>query len=129
MGSSNTLRIWKSQYPGKSRITVKDVLEEMKKSVDGDWLFKLNWLAIYNTVLGWTTKSTIVNQRFLNSLTKDSDIPNMNWCDYLITCLNMTKKEWTSAEPFNGPLLFLGCCIVMKKEKDTSPHHHLSQLF
>ncbi|KAL8242061.1 hypothetical protein R6Q59_012363, partial [Mikania micrantha] len=102
MGSSDTLRIWKSQYLGKSRITVKDVHEQIKKkSEDGDWLFKLNWLLIYNTVQGWTTKSTIVNQKFLNSLTKDSDIPNMNWCDYLITCLNRTKKEWTSAEPFN----------------------------
>ncbi|KAL8251677.1 hypothetical protein R6Q59_035370 [Mikania micrantha] len=113
MGSSYTLRIWKSEYLGKSRITVKDVLEYMKKSVDSDSLFKLNRLVIYNTVLGWTTKSTTVIQRFLNSLTKDSDIPNMNWCDYLITCLNWTKKEWTSAEPFNGPLLFLAVCFII----------------
>ncbi|KAL8249111.1 hypothetical protein R6Q59_005979 [Mikania micrantha] len=62
MGSSDTLRLWKFQYPGKSRITVKDVLEQMKKSEEGNWIFKLNWLVVYNTVLGWTTKSTTVNK-------------------------------------------------------------------
>ncbi|KAD4384553.1 hypothetical protein E3N88_24721 [Mikania micrantha] len=35
MGSLDTLRLWKSQYPGKSRITVKDVIEQMKKSEEG----------------------------------------------------------------------------------------------
>ncbi|KAL8232455.1 hypothetical protein R6Q57_002233 [Mikania cordata] len=41
----------------------------------------------------------------------------MNWCDYLITCLNRTKKEWTSAEPFNGPLLFLALLYCHEKRK------------
>ncbi|KAL8250599.1 hypothetical protein R6Q59_034292 [Mikania micrantha] len=62
IGSSDTLRLWKSQYPGKSRITVKDVLEQMKKSEEGNWIFKLNWLVVYNTKLGWTTKSTTTYQ-------------------------------------------------------------------
>ncbi|KAD6795346.1 hypothetical protein E3N88_06242 [Mikania micrantha] len=115
LGSSNTLNVWKSQYQNKSRITVKDVFDQIKSNENGDWLFKLNWLVVYNIVLGWTTKSTTVNQRFLNSIIKDSDIPNMNWCEYLITCLQRTKKEWTSNEPFNGPLLFLALLYVHGK--------------
>ncbi|KAL8197663.1 hypothetical protein R6Q57_024311 [Mikania cordata] len=35
MSSSNTLRIWKCQYPKKSRITVKDVIEEITKFENG----------------------------------------------------------------------------------------------
>ncbi|KAL8251455.1 hypothetical protein R6Q59_035148 [Mikania micrantha] len=100
--SSDTLNTWKEQYHGKSRIKVKDVLDQMKKKGEnGYYLFKLNWLVVYNTVLGWTTKSTTVNQRFLNSIRKEVDIPNINWCEYLITCLKRTKKEWNVEEPFN----------------------------
>ncbi|KAL8245061.1 hypothetical protein R6Q59_011319 [Mikania micrantha] len=93
IGSSDTLKTWEEQYDGKSRITVKDVLDQIKKGDNGDYLFKLNWLVVYNTVLGWTTKSTTVNQRFLNSITSESDISKINWSDYLITCLKRTKQE------------------------------------
>ncbi|KAL8215167.1 hypothetical protein R6Q57_004616 [Mikania cordata] len=115
LGSSNTLNVWKAQYQNKSRIIVKDVLDQIKSNENGDCLFKLNWLVVYYIVLGWTTKSTTVKQRFLNSIIREIDIPNMNWCEYLITCLQRTKKEWTSNEPFNGPLLFLALLYVHGK--------------
>ncbi|MFS7909953.1 hypothetical protein Hanom_Chr02g00100651 [Helianthus anomalus] len=37
----------------------------------------------------------------------EGDIPNMDWCSYVITCLKRTKEEWNGTEPYNGPLTFL----------------------
>ncbi|KAL8226641.1 hypothetical protein R6Q57_016473 [Mikania cordata] len=42
VGSSNSLIVWKDQYPNKSRITVKDVFDQIKRTENGDWLFKLS---------------------------------------------------------------------------------------
>ncbi|KAL8215731.1 hypothetical protein R6Q57_022568 [Mikania cordata] len=36
LGSSNTLNVWKGQYQNKSRITVKDVLDQIKSNENGD---------------------------------------------------------------------------------------------
>lgn len=109
--SSKTLKMWKSQFKSASRVKVSDILTEIDKSKKADFMFKLNWLVVHNTIMGWTSKCTTVNQRFLKNIVKESDIPRMNWCEYLVSCLNETTSEWNGTEPFNGPLLFLAVRI------------------
>ncbi|KAL8215732.1 hypothetical protein R6Q57_022569 [Mikania cordata] len=57
----------------------------------------------------------------------------MKWCEYLITCLKRTKKEWTSNEPFNGPLMFLAKDVfanylLSKDHPNTLKIYHLTSI-
>ncbi|MFS7956016.1 hypothetical protein Hanom_Chr07g00649611 [Helianthus anomalus] len=85
----------------------------MIKSKKADSIFKLNFLILYNSLLGETTKSSIVNKRFLKAITDDSTIRNLNWCNYMITCLKRTKEEWNGVKPYHRPLTFLAVCLYM----------------
>ncbi|MFS7899970.1 hypothetical protein Hanom_Chr00s088160g01797591 [Helianthus anomalus] len=46
----------------------------------------------------------------------EGDIPNMDWCSYVITCLKRTKEEWNGSEPYNGPLTFLAVLYAHEQQ-------------
>ncbi|KAJ0804263.1 putative acting on peptide bonds (peptidase) [Helianthus annuus] len=99
---------WKRQFgcnPG--RISVRQVIDKLKLQKDGRKFFKLNFLVVFNTIMGEITKSTAVNLRFLTSVRDETVIANMDWCSYIITCLKRTKEKWNGKESYNGPLTFL----------------------
>jgi len=72
--------------------------------------FMINFLVGFFTIVGETNKNSVVNLRFLTSIKKNTtagDIKQLQWCDYLISCLNRTRATWTPDTKFNGPLLVL----------------------
>ncbi|XP_076898777.1 uncharacterized protein LOC143552442 [Bidens hawaiensis] len=97
---------WRKQFV-QNHITVKPVINKLKSYTKGGTLFKLNFLVLYNTIMGETTKCADVNHKFLSSIINEGDISSMNWCSYIITCLKKTKEGWNGIEPYNGPLTFL----------------------
>ncbi|KAK1413131.1 hypothetical protein QVD17_34898 [Tagetes erecta] len=98
------------------KISVRDVVEKLKANTNGGRRFKLNFLVIFNTILGKTTTGATVNQKFLASIGKYSDICSMNWCSYVITCLNRTKEKWNVKDKYNGPLTFLAVLYAHEYE-------------
>ncbi|MFS7913754.1 hypothetical protein Hanom_Chr02g00145391 [Helianthus anomalus] len=42
---------------------------------------------------------------FLPSLMSNLNIDQMNWCGYLLDCLNKTKQKRSGLEWYNGPLM------------------------
>ncbi|XP_076883840.1 uncharacterized protein LOC143532774 [Bidens hawaiensis] len=110
---------WKDQFLS-SKITVKNVTDKLKLHRKGGRLFKANFLVVFNSILGETTKVAMVNQKFLASINNEDDIPNMDWCGYIITCLKRTKDEWDGGR-FNGPLTFLAALYAYELQLKCSP--------
>lgn len=81
--------------------------KKMKACSEYDRIFKLNFLVVYMTIMGETTKGGMVNMKFLKSTTRIADVPNMDWCGYVITLLKRTKMLWKTTEHYNGPLPLL----------------------
>ncbi|XP_022004460.1 uncharacterized protein LOC110902023 [Helianthus annuus] len=112
---------WKSQF-GNACITVKHVTEKLRLYPRGGILFKLNFLVIFNSIMGETTKSATVNQKFLTS-TNNEAIPNMDWCGYIIACLKRTREGWSGIEPYNGPLTVLAVLYAHERQLKRSPEN------
>ncbi|KAM0040633.1 hypothetical protein Hdeb2414_s0012g00396271 [Helianthus debilis subsp. tardiflorus] len=94
---------WRNQFgTGSNLKTVKDVTDFIKASDDSGRMFMLNYLVVFNTIMGVTTKGGHVNMKFLPSVTPNADINKMDWCSYLIECLRKTKRKWSGLEHYNG---------------------------
>ncbi|MFS7928662.1 hypothetical protein Hanom_Chr04g00323361 [Helianthus anomalus] len=76
-------------------------------------MFMLNYLVVFNTIMGVTTKGGHVNIKFLPSVTPNADINKMDWCSYLIECLQKTKRKWSGLEHYNGPLTLLAVRMLI----------------
>ncbi|KAJ0864285.1 hypothetical protein HanPSC8_Chr12g0540201 [Helianthus annuus] len=98
---------FKNQFDNP-KIRVIEVIDLIKESSQAGKLFNTNFLVVVNTLLGETTQSTTVNQRFIIGIEKDSKIPNMNWCGYMLECLRRSKKKWKGGiDQFTGPIILL----------------------
>ncbi|MFS7995906.1 hypothetical protein Hanom_Chr12g01123581 [Helianthus anomalus] len=105
---------WRNQFgPGSNLKTVKDVTDFIKASDDSGRMFMLNYLVVFNTIMGVTTKGRHVNMKFLPSVTPNADINKMDWCRYLIECLRKTKRKWSGLEHYNGPLSLLAVSMLI----------------
>ncbi|KAK9053332.1 hypothetical protein SSX86_029965 [Deinandra increscens subsp. villosa] len=103
------LEWFKSQFPAKIavRTMLPDVTDKIEKQTDNGWEFIVNFLVVFGTVFGNTMRNTTANKRFLHHITRDADIKNLNWCEYIVSCLKREKRLWNGLEPFCGPLSFL----------------------
>ncbi|KAM0063470.1 hypothetical protein Hdeb2414_s0003g00091241 [Helianthus debilis subsp. tardiflorus] len=100
-------RQFDSSLPFKKIPIVRDVLDKVKSSKNSGRLFKLNFLLLFNTIIGEMCQGSTVNRKFLTSLKEGTDIKSMDWCAYIITCLDRTKRKWNGKQHYNGPLTFL----------------------
>ncbi|KAJ0509294.1 putative Ulp1 protease family catalytic domain, papain-like cysteine peptidase superfamily [Helianthus annuus] len=109
---------FRNQYGARSKLKkVKEVIETIKASDESGRIFKLNFLVVFNTIMGETTKGSTVLMRFLPSVTTDVDIKDLDWCSYIVTLLKNTKAGWSGLEHFNGPLTFLALVYAHEKGK------------
>ncbi|MFS7910738.1 hypothetical protein Hanom_Chr02g00109731 [Helianthus anomalus] len=71
-------------------------------------LFVFNFLILYFSLLGETTTNNSVNVRFISNIQPDVDIKSINWCSYMVSCLNRTKTTWHGGDDaFRWPMLLL----------------------
>ncbi|KAJ0560631.1 hypothetical protein HanRHA438_Chr06g0269421 [Helianthus annuus] len=73
------------------------------------WIFDLNWLVMFNSVMGETSANNTVNQRFLVCMDPNACITSFKWCRYMITCLNRTTQAWArnDGQPIRRPIVLL----------------------
>ncbi|KAJ0810436.1 hypothetical protein HanPI659440_Chr01g0026981 [Helianthus annuus] len=78
----------------------------MRKQTNGGRLFKLNFLAYWNTFVE-ITKSTTVKQSFLLAIDKEEDISKLDWCSFVLESLKRTRQCWKKLDSqYNGPVHF-----------------------
>ncbi|GJY21969.1 peptidase C48, SUMO/sentrin/Ubl1 [Tanacetum coccineum] len=99
---------WKRQFGKKHRYYHGPVEQEMiRQQAAGGWLFKLNFLVLYFTSIGESNKNATVNLKFLQCIADEHDIPNFDWCSYIVECLVRTKKSWVRNYHYTGPVIVL----------------------
>ncbi|MFS7986944.1 hypothetical protein Hanom_Chr11g01016191 [Helianthus anomalus] len=109
---SPVVKLWRSQFPtGFTRFLRQETQTYLDRRCkrernDCGMLFVLNFLVLIFIHLGEGTKSGTVNQRLLPLITKDVDIKELGWCDYMLTLLEIARKGWHPGQVFNGPLFF-----------------------
>ncbi|MFS7945136.1 hypothetical protein Hanom_Chr06g00520581 [Helianthus anomalus] len=65
---------------------------------DYGWLFVVNFLVVYFSFMGETTTNNSVNMRNIPCIQRNVDIKSFDWCSYMVSCLNKTKKVWHGGE-------------------------------
>ncbi|XP_035845347.1 uncharacterized protein LOC110933857 [Helianthus annuus] len=107
-GAETTIDEFKNQWPDTNKITHTLLARTMSEQTTGGRLFKLNFLAYWNTLFVEITKSTTVKQSFLLAIDKEEDIPNLDWCSFVLESLKRTRQGWKKLDSqYNGPVAFL----------------------
>ncbi|MFS7999405.1 hypothetical protein Hanom_Chr12g01165741 [Helianthus anomalus] len=66
--------------------------------------FYLNFLIAFFTIIGHAIDNTVINQQFLHNMKQDVQINQLNWCGYLIQCLQHAKTAWSPKKSIShGP--------------------------
>ncbi|KAL4569140.1 hypothetical protein LXL04_024771 [Taraxacum kok-saghyz] len=105
------VRIWKSQFPKEvKRIRLTHVIEKIINDSEAGSLFRMNFLVLYVSVMiGFPSMGT-VNQSFLENIKQEVDIKRLDWCAFVLTCLNASRMTWNRLDAkcvFTGPVAFL----------------------
>ncbi|KAL4580259.1 hypothetical protein LXL04_016445 [Taraxacum kok-saghyz] len=113
-GSSLTIRLGKPSlmlsYWLVDRTRLTHVIEKIVTDSKAGPLFILNFLVLYVSVMiGFPSMGT-VNQSFLENIKMDVDVNRLDWCGFVMTCLNSARATWNRLDDkcvFTGPLGFV----------------------
>ncbi|KAM0025317.1 hypothetical protein Hdeb2414_s0021g00573271 [Helianthus debilis subsp. tardiflorus] len=98
----------------------------MQLQSNGGRLFKLNFLAYWNTLFVEITKSTTVKQSFLLAIDKEEDISKLDWCSFVLESLKRTRQGWKNFHSqYNGPVAFLTLLYAHEYNKR---HHFFKEV-
>nr|GFA53407.1 hypothetical protein [Tanacetum cinerariifolium] len=106
---------WMMQYGNKKDITPGDIKLRIRKSNSADMNFKLNFIVLFTSVMGKIKTKGFCDLKILDYIRLDTDMANINWCEYVLRCLQSCKEEWTKGKKncfFGGPLTFLTMAYV-----------------
>ncbi|MFS7984868.1 hypothetical protein Hanom_Chr11g00991741 [Helianthus anomalus] len=102
------IRQWRKHVNFFSKLPlVGGIVNFITESNDCGMMFLQSFLVVFITIMGEVKKSSTCNMAWLPSLTGNVSIHQMNWCAYLLDCLNKTKRKWSGTERYNGPLVLL----------------------
>nr|GEX02466.1 major facilitator superfamily domain, general substrate transporter [Tanacetum cinerariifolium] len=105
---------WMMQYGNKKDITPGDIRLRIRKSNSAYMNFKLNFIVLFTSVMGQIKTKGFCDLKILDYIRPDTDMANINWCDYVLRCLQSCKEEWIKGKKnfFCGPLTFLTMAYV-----------------
>ncbi|GKE35806.1 hypothetical protein Tco_1455128 [Tanacetum coccineum] len=106
---------WMKQYGNKKDITPGDIKHRIRKSNSAYMNFKLNFIVLFTSVMGQIKTKGFCDLKILDYISPDTDMANINWCEYVLRCLQSCKEEWTKGKKncfFRGPLTFLTMTYV-----------------
>nr|GEV04491.1 hypothetical protein [Tanacetum cinerariifolium] len=72
-----------------------------------------SWMMQY--VMGQIKPKGFCDLKILDYIRPDTDLGNINWCQYVLRCLQTCKEEWTKGKKncfFRGPLTFLTMAYI-----------------
>jgi hypothetical protein len=107
---------WAAQYPNKGQIRLQEVRTQIGLSNTDDMNFKLNFICVLINSLIESSSTGKCNFFPLQYIQRETDISNINWCEYLLDCLVRTKRAFDPNSKtmfFHGPSAFLVVSIFI----------------
>ncbi|MFS7917353.1 hypothetical protein Hanom_Chr03g00188031 [Helianthus anomalus] len=110
--SNPVVKEWRDQFMDYTKVSPLGLNDMMVSDTSSDRVFELNWLVLFNTVLGELSACNTVNQRFLGCVDRNVQISIFDRSNYMITCLERTVNAWNRKrnDPFRGPIVLLAVC-------------------
>ncbi|KAJ0604133.1 hypothetical protein HanHA300_Chr02g0046211 [Helianthus annuus] len=110
---------WRDQFNDNTKVSPVGLKDMMITDTSSGRSFELNWLVLYNTILGEISACNTVNQRFLGCVDPNEKISNFDWSSYMITCLDRTTNAWNRKrnDAFRGPIVLLAVCCIRVRPK------------
>lgn len=112
--------LWRAQFKSPERlgwkITTNMVCEAIKKSMDADKLYKLNFLVLMGNILIEGPNNPYVKQTMLHFAGELDNCNQYNWCQYLICQLKIASFSWNEnpqTKRFTGSVAFLVVSLFM----------------
>ncbi|GKC20217.1 hypothetical protein Tco_1022367, partial [Tanacetum coccineum] len=89
-------------------------------TTESDFMFRMNFITLFGSTMGTLDNGGKVSMKLLKRITEDVDISDIDRCDYILDCLNTSKKNWKDVKTrknfYYGPLTFL--CFDPEEEQD-----------
>lgn len=112
--TNSTTSKWRKQFNIEgNRFYVTILTKKLMEQKKGDFDFKLNFLVLFATYMGECISNGTVFQLFLPFIDNEEDLKDLNWCTFLLKCMNRTRRKWNLKANFNGPLalMVVSTCI------------------
>ncbi|KAK9705619.1 hypothetical protein RND81_07G071300 [Saponaria officinalis] len=114
---------WRDRFqPASGLVSTKTLVHHLVDQEDGGNLFKINWVVLVVSLLIQNTQTPNANFHVLKSLMSVDEIPQYNWCEFVLTSLRTCQKSWVNTNRkgyVTGPLLFLMLVYVDRVVHET----------
>ncbi|MFS7923975.1 hypothetical protein Hanom_Chr03g00267161 [Helianthus anomalus] len=112
--SNPVVKEWRDQFNDNTKVSPVGLKDMMITDTSSGRSFELNWLVLYNTILGEISACNTVNQRFLGCVDPNEKIANFDWSSYMVTCLDRTTNAWNRKrnDAFRGPIVLLAAAYA-----------------
>ncbi|GKC67910.1 hypothetical protein Tco_1100508 [Tanacetum coccineum] len=113
---SNDLFIkeWEKQFKHVPKPTPAAIASVISDTTEADFMFRMNFITLFGSTMGTLDNGGRVSTKLLKRITEDVDISDIDWCGYILDCLQTSKKNWKDVKTRNnfyyGPLTFL--CLL-----------------
>ncbi|CAH1440948.1 unnamed protein product [Lactuca virosa] len=105
------VKLWKSQFPKTiKRIQLTHVIDMIVKDTNAGRFFIMNFLVLFVSVMIEYSTMGTVNQAFLENISGDMDIKQLDWCRFVVSCLKSSRMMWKPLDDkcvYTGPIVFL----------------------
>nr|GEW77414.1 hypothetical protein [Tanacetum cinerariifolium] len=95
LGNEEMIQDWKDQFdvPEKD-ITPSIIKSKIRRSTMVDFNFKLNIIMLFANIIGCRKKTGSYEFEILKHIIRDTNLCNINWCQYVSNSLPLCKDGW-----------------------------------
>nr|GEU59629.1 hypothetical protein [Tanacetum cinerariifolium] len=116
LGNEEMIQDWKDQFnvPEKD-ITPSIIKSKIRRSTVVDFNFKLNIIMLFANIMGCCKKTGSCEFEILKHISRDTNLYNINWCQYVLDSLPLCKDGWKKDllnNFFCGPVTLLTMIYV-----------------
>ena len=118
--ANEVIRDWKAQFPADvERIRYKHLKKILESSKESGKTFVINFLVAYVTIMIDSPSMGTCNQLFLENIGDSVAIKDLDWCGFVIDCLNNSKKRLmgklmkNKTTTYIGPVSFLVVIMIL----------------
>ena len=106
---------WEQQYyvrGKKEKATPAAIAKQINCTSNADFLFKINFLTLFASTMGTLDSGGKCPDNVLRNVREDDDIADIDWCGYILDCLEGSKHNWEDVKRsgnyyYYGPLTLL----------------------
>ncbi|GJX68543.1 peptidase C48, SUMO/sentrin/Ubl1 [Tanacetum coccineum] len=108
------IKEWENQFKHVKKPTPAAIASVISDSTQADFMFRMNFITLFGSTMGTLDNGGRVSTKLLKGITEDVDISEIDWCGYILDCLQNSKKNWKDVKTrknfYYGPLTFL--CLL-----------------